>query len=99
MTSLVRVHDSVSGLAIKQGFSYCSRVVGSEFFANSLSLAVIMGVGPLRTHVMDSQCIRSVALKMGVAGSLIWFAAERCTYGGGSAVRAFAFHGAFSVSG
>jgi hypothetical protein len=35
----------------------------------------------------------------GQAGGLIWFAAERCTYGGGSGVRAFAFHGAFSVSG
>ncbi|WLI10592.1 MULTISPECIES: hypothetical protein [Pseudomonas] len=33
MSSLVRVHDSVSGLAIKQRFSYRSSVVGSELFA------------------------------------------------------------------
>jgi hypothetical protein len=48
---------------------------------------------------MYSQRIGSMALKMGTAGGLIWFAAEHCTYGGDSAVRAFAFHGAFSVSG
>ena len=47
MTSLVRVHDSVSGLAIKQRFSYRSRVVGSELFAYSVSLAVIVGGGRL----------------------------------------------------
>lgn len=75
MTSLVRVHDSASGLAIKQGFSYRSRVVGSELFAYSFSLAVIIGVGPPRAHVTDSQCIRSVALKMGTADGLIWFTA------------------------
>jgi len=45
MTSLVRVRDSVFGLAIKQGFSCRSRVVGSELFAYSFSLAVIMGWG------------------------------------------------------
>lgn len=80
MSGLVRVHDSVSGLAIKQRFSYRSRVVGSELFTYSFSLGVIIGVGPPRPHAMDSQCIRSVALKMGTAGGLIWFAAERCNY-------------------
>lgn len=54
MTSLVRVHDSVSGLAIKQRFFYRSRVVGSELFAYSFSFAVIIGGGPPRAHVMDS---------------------------------------------
>lgn len=71
MTSLVCVHDSVSGLAIKQGFSCRSRVIGSELCIYSFSLAVINGVGSPRVHVMDSQRIRLVALKMGAAGGLI----------------------------
>jgi len=92
MTSLVRVHDSVSGLAIKQRFSYRSRVVGSELFAYSVSLAVIVGGGRLaRTWWIPNASDR---WHWGWArlGGLIWFAAERCTYDGGSAVRAFAFH-------
>lgn len=98
MTSLVCAHDSVSGLEIKQGFSYRSRVVDSELFAYSFSLAVIMGWAASRAR--DGFPMHQIdGTEDGQSGDLMWFAVGRCTYGGGSAVRVFAFLGVFSVNG
>jgi hypothetical protein len=43
MISLVRMHDSVSGLAIKQCFSYRSRVVSSELLPTPSVLQESLG--------------------------------------------------------
>lgn len=80
-------------MVISKAFPFVRGVVGSELFAYSSSLAVIMG------GARDGFPMRQIGgTDDGQAGGLIWLAVERCAYGGGSAVRAFAFPEAFSVS-